>query len=97
MIVDGMMQIVREKLYGHQWPPQLEEALLNTSLIAVLSARLLLDLSPASVRAQEYEKELVRSHLRMLYSVHKSSAAMATGSSPEPDCRGVSADHEPSH
>jgi hypothetical protein len=37
-----------------------------------------------SVRAPEYEGELVRSHLRMLYSVREDLAVMVTGSSPEP-------------
>ena len=79
-----MMQVVREKLYGHRWPPRSQEAPSDISLIAVLTPRILLDLSPASVRAREYEEELVRSHLRILYSVHENLAVMATGSSPEP-------------
>ena len=83
-MVHEMMQIVREKLYGHRWPPRSREAPSDISLIAVLSARVLLDLSPASVRAREYEGELVRSHLRMLYSVRLDSAVLVTGSCPEP-------------
>jgi hypothetical protein len=74
---------IREKLYGYPWSP-LVPADLDASSIAVLSARLLLDLSPATADAKEYEEELVRNHLRMLYSVHKNRQIIVTGSSPEP-------------
>jgi hypothetical protein len=78
-----MMRNVREKLCGRRWPPEVP-AVLNESSIAVLSARLLLDLSPAASDTQQYEEELVRNHLQMLYSVHQNRQTMVTGSSPEP-------------
>jgi len=74
---------VWEKLCGRRWPPQ-QKAILDSSSIAILSACLLLDLSPTSSDARRYEQELVRSHLRMLYSVHQDLQVMVTGSSPEP-------------
>lgn len=77
------MLIVREKLSGCPWPPE-EPADLDASSIAILSARLLLDLSPATVAARQYEQELVRNHLRMLYSVREDRYTIVTGSSPEP-------------
>ena len=77
------MLVVCEKLLGRRWPPQ-SPSVLDPSTLAVLSARLLLDLSPAAVNARRYEEELVRSHLRMLYSVHDNLEIMVTGSSPEP-------------
>jgi len=84
-IVKGIMGNIREKLYGYSWPPLAETPVdLNASSIAVLSARLLLDLSPATADAKEYEEELVRNHLRMLYSVHDNRHIIVTGSSPEP-------------
>lgn len=77
------MSNVREKLCGSSWPPS-APADLNATSIAVLSARLHLDLSLATAEAKIYEKELVRNHLRMLYSVHKNRQIIVTGSSPEP-------------
>lgn len=76
------MLIVREKLSGRPWPPEVP-ADLDASSIAILSARLLLDLSPATVAARRYEQELVRNHLRMLYSVREDRCTIVTGSSPE--------------
>ena len=76
------MRIVRTKLSGRN---ELDSpAILDTSSIAILSARLLLDLSPSASMARKYEEELVRSHLRMLYSVHENQETIVTGSSPEP-------------
>ena len=40
--------------------------------------------SPASANAKQYEEELVRNHLRMLYSVHQNRQTIVTGTSPEP-------------
>jgi hypothetical protein len=77
------MSNVRAKLYGRPWPPE-APAELDESSIAVLSARLLLDLSPATANAKRYEEELVRNHLRILYSVHQNRQTIVTGSSPEP-------------
>jgi hypothetical protein len=74
---------VRVKLSGRPWPPT-APAVLDESSIAILSARLLLDLSPASADAKRYEEELVRNHLRLLYSVHDERRTIVTGSSPEP-------------
>jgi hypothetical protein len=71
------------KLYGRPWPPE-APAKLDESSIAVLSARLLLDLSPTTANARRYEEELVRNHLRILYSVHQNRQTIVTGSSPEP-------------
>jgi hypothetical protein len=82
-IVDGIMGNIRVKLSGRTWPPS-APADLDASSIAVLSARLLLDLSPATSNARRYEDELVRNHLRMLYSVHENRETIVTGSSPEP-------------
>jgi hypothetical protein len=76
------MPTVREKLCGRRSPPQ-SRAVLDSSPFAVLSA-CLLDLSPAAVDARRYEEELVRSHLRMLYSVHQDLEVMVTGLSPKP-------------
>jgi hypothetical protein len=78
-----MIPTVREKLCGRRSPPQ-SRAVLDSSPIAVLSACLLLDLSPAAVDARRYEEELVCSHLRMLYSVHQDLEVMVTGLSPKP-------------
>jgi hypothetical protein len=76
---------IREKLYGYSWPPLVEAPVdLNASSVAVLSARLLLDLSPATANAKRYEEELVRNHLRILYTVHDNRQIIVTGSSPEP-------------
>jgi hypothetical protein len=80
---NGIMRNVREKLSGRPWPPK-APADLDASSIAVLSARLLLDLSPATADAKRYEEELVRNHLRILYSVHDDRRTIVTGSSPEP-------------
>jgi hypothetical protein len=82
-IVERMMRNVREKLCGERWPP-VSPADLDVSSISVLSTRLLLDLSPATSKARRYEEDLVRSHLRMLYSVHQDRQVKVTGSSPEP-------------
>ena len=80
---DGIIRIVREKLLGRRRPPSLPTEL-NASSLAVLSARLLLDLSPAASKTREYEEEMVRAHLRLLYSVRANQETMVTGSSPEP-------------
>jgi hypothetical protein len=77
------MLMVREKLSGRRRLPD-SPATLDASSIAILSARLLLDLSPAASRARQYEEDLVRSHLRILYSVHQDRQVIVTGSSPEP-------------
>ena len=77
------MRNVRDKLCGHAWPPD-KRADLDATSIAVLSSRLLLDLSPTTSDAQRYDKELVRNHLRMLYSVHRNQEVIVTGSSSEP-------------
>ena len=83
--VDGIMSNVQMKLSGRPWPPKvLAPASLDASSIAVLSARLLLDLSPASTDAKGYEAELVRNHLRLLYSVQDDRRTIVTGSPPEP-------------
>jgi hypothetical protein len=80
-----ILSIIQEKLTGRSWPPQREApADLDASSIAILSARLQLTLYPATVDAMLYEEELVRNHLRMLYSVHDDLHTIVTGSSPEP-------------
>jgi hypothetical protein len=78
-----MMMTVREKLSGHRWPP-LSPAKFGVSTVAVLSARLFLDISPISSQARQIEAELVRGHLRVLYSVREDLQTMVTGSSTEP-------------
>jgi hypothetical protein len=84
-IVDGIMDNIQVKLSGRTWPPlDPIPADLNVSSIAILSARLILDLSPATSNARQYEDKLVRNHLRMLYSVHENQETIVTGSSPEP-------------
>jgi len=81
----NILSIIQEKLSGRPWPPRRETpADLDASSIAVLSARLQLSLYPATVDARQYEEELVRNHLRMLYSVHKDLHTIVTGYSPEP-------------
>ena len=78
---------IREKLFGQPWPPEAPEAPadFNVSTLAVLSTRLLLDLNPvAGSDAKQYEGELVRNHLRILYSVHQNRQTIMTGSSSEP-------------
>ena len=84
--VDGIMSNVQMKLSGRPWPPKVvrSPASLDASSIAVLSARLLLDLSPASTDAKGYEEELVQNHLRLLYSVQDNRRTIVTGSPPEP-------------
>ena len=77
------MRNAREKLSGRSWPPE-APADINVSSIAVLSARLLLDLCPATADARQYEEELVRNHLRILYSVDNDRQRIVTGSSSEP-------------
>ena len=80
-----ILSIVQEKLSGRPWPPQREAlADLDASSIAILSARLQLNLYPATVDARQYDEELVRNHLRMLYSVNADLHTIVTGSSPEP-------------
>lgn len=80
-----MMANIREKLTGRPWPPQADTpATLDISSVAVLSARLSLEISPGAVHAKQYEEELVRNHLRMLYSVQQNRETIVTGSSPEP-------------
>ena len=84
--VEEFMVNVREKLSGRTWPPR-DPAVLDVSSIAVLSARLLLDLSesPAIADARRCERrELVRNQLRLLYSVQDGGRTIMTGSSPEP-------------
>jgi len=75
---------IREKLFGQPWPPEAAEAPadFDVSTLAVLSTRLLLDLNP--ITAKQYERELVRNHLRILYSVHQNRQTIITGSSSEP-------------
>ena len=73
-IVDGIVGNVQQKLFGQPWPPEASAAPadFDLSTIAVLSARLLLDLNPvAGSDAKQYEGELVRNHLRILNSVHQ--------------------------
>jgi hypothetical protein len=77
------MMVIQEKLSGRSWPPT-APAELDASSIAILSTRLLLDLAPATVSAKRFEAELVRTHLRLLYSVHPDREIIVTGSSPEP-------------
>ena len=80
-----ILSIIQEKLSGRPWPPEQKiSADFDASSIAILSARLQLNLYPATVDAQQYEEELVRNHLRMLYSVHGDLHTLVTGSSPEP-------------
>lgn len=82
-IADTLLTIIQEKLYGFTWPPD-KPATDNASSFAVLSARLLLDLSPTASHVRKYEENQVRSHLRMLYSVKRERGVIVTGSSPEP-------------
>ena len=63
------MSVVQVKLSGRPWPPA-APAVLDVSSIAILSARLLLDLAPGTAAAKRFETELVRNHLRIVYSVH---------------------------
>jgi len=81
--VEEIMSVIQEKLSDRPWPPT-APAELDASSIAIWSGRLLLDLAPATVSAKGFETELVRNHLRMLYSVHPDRDTIVTGSSPEP-------------
>jgi hypothetical protein len=83
VIATGMIEIIRHKLCGLEWPPK-KPAVLDASSIAVFSARFLLDLSPSASQARKLDEEQVRSHLRMLYSVQRNRRVAITGSSPEP-------------
>ncbi|KIL66650.1 hypothetical protein M378DRAFT_10017 [Amanita muscaria Koide BX008] len=83
-IVEGIMRNVREKLSGRVWPPTARVDTIDASSIAVLSVRLHLDLSLATAYGKPYEEELVRNHLRLLYSVHENRETFVTGTSPEP-------------
>ena len=80
--VERMMRNIQEKLYGYHWPPK-SPATLNASSFAILSTHFLLDVSPSACNTQEYEEELVCSHMRMLYSVDQDCQVKAMGSSPE--------------
>jgi hypothetical protein len=77
-----LMRVARMKLSGRD--KLVEPAVLDASSVAILSARLLLDLSPASSIARKYEEEQIRSHMRTLYSVSKDLESMVSGSSSEP-------------
>lgn len=85
-IKNDILSMVQEKLSGRSWPPGPNEdpLVLNAMSIGILSARLQLSLYPAAVSARDYAEELVRNHLRMLYSVHHDLHTIMTGSSPEP-------------
>ena len=74
-----MLRNVREKLCCRSWPPRAPLTDLNALAIAVLSARLLLQLSHTTAAALRYEEELVR----MFYSVQK-NGKIIIGSSAEP-------------
>jgi hypothetical protein len=76
------MRVARIKLSGRD--KLTEPAKLDASSIAILSARLLLDLSPTSSQARAYEEDQIRSHMRCLYSVSQDRQAIISGSSPEP-------------
>ena len=78
-----MIEIIRHKLCGLEWPPK-KPAVLDASSIAVFSARFLLDLSPSASQARKLDEDQVRSHLRMLYSIQRNRRVAITGSSPEP-------------
>jgi hypothetical protein len=77
-----IMRIVRAKLSGRSEP--CEAATLTPGTIAILSARFLLDINPTSINARAYEEKMVRSHLRIAYSVSRANGTMVTGNSPEP-------------
>ncbi|KAK2464678.1 hypothetical protein APHAL10511_003254 [Amanita phalloides] len=82
-LIDEIMCNVKEKLSGRTWSP-VTQAVLDVSSIAILSARLHLELSPFSVHAKQYEEEGVRNHLWLIYSVHENQETIVTGSSSEP-------------
>jgi hypothetical protein len=82
-ICNDLLNVARTKLSAHVGPLK-SQATLDASSIAILSSRLLLDISPTSSLAREYEEAQVRSHLRLLYSVHQNHEMIASGSSPEP-------------
>ena len=63
-IINSIMPIIREKLSGRR---RLNTRAVLDASIAILSARLQLNLYPATVDARKYEEELIRNHLRMLY------------------------------
>jgi hypothetical protein len=77
-----IMRIVRTKLSGRSMPQS--PADLDASSIAILSARLLIDMSPTTSKARVLEQDQVRRNFRMLYSVHDNRETTLTGSSSEP-------------
>lgn len=82
LIVQQIMSVVQIKLASHDFP--LPKSQLDARSIAILSTRLLLDLSPTTSQARNLERELIRSHLRVVYSVHANREIVVSGSSPEP-------------
>ena len=70
----SMMRNVREKLYGNS----------SVGLPGPLHHQLWSHISPAASSAHAYEEELVRNHLRLLYSVHQNRETLMAGSYPEP-------------
>jgi len=75
---------------------ELHSPVLDASCIAILSARLLLDLSPTVSMARRYAEQQVCPHLRMLYSVCQDWETVVTGPSPEPLIADASAELMPS-
>jgi hypothetical protein len=77
-----LMRVARMKLSRRD--KIIKPAVLDASSVAILSARLLLDLSPTSSLARKYEEEQIRSHMRILYSVSNGLESIVSGSSSEP-------------
>jgi hypothetical protein len=73
--IEEMMLVIQEKLSGRPWPPAAPAELDRLSFCRLDS---LISLLPS----QRFE--LVRNHLRMLYSVHPDRDTIVTGSPPEP-------------
>lgn len=82
-ISEDLMRVARTKLRARQGP-LLKKAVLDPSSIAILSARIFLDMSSSSSLARQYEQEQVSCNLRLLYSVHRNHETIASGSPPEP-------------
>ncbi|KAF4586317.1 hypothetical protein EYR38_010592 [Pleurotus pulmonarius] len=81
--VQSILSTVIRKLIGQQFSTSLPNEM-NAPALAILCTRILLDLSPTISPAQDLIQDLIRSHLRVVYSIHEDREAIISGSSSEP-------------
>ncbi|KAF7420956.1 hypothetical protein PC9H_011475 [Pleurotus ostreatus] len=81
--VQLILNTVISKLTGQQFNTSLPDGM-NAPALAVLCTRILLDLSPGISTAQNFVLELIRSHLRVVYSIQEDREVIISGSSSEP-------------